>query len=170
VPLCFKKPLPLVRRGVKLTARDARDQLNVAYASPLPLPGGPLRAPPNKGNGADCGVSRHEQVHADPHARSSSATLWAQKPYKYIDACLVLPYLNHITKRSDFEWDFSKDKLNREKHGVSFALAQLAFLDHNRVILEDLEHSDDENRYYCLGKVASEIMTVRFTYRKKSEL
>ncbi|MCD6139131.1 MAG: BrnT family toxin [Deltaproteobacteria bacterium] len=72
-----------------------------------------------------------------------------------------------MTKRSDFEWDSSKDKLNQEKHSVSFALAQLAFLDHNRVILEDLEHSDDENRYYCLGEVASEIMTVRFTYRKK---
>ena len=31
---------------------------------------------------------------------------------------------------------------------VLFALAQLAFLDHNRVILEDLEHSNDEKRYY----------------------
>jgi uncharacterized DUF497 family protein len=52
-----------------------------------------------------------------------------------------------MTRRSDFEWDFAKDRLNQEKHGVSFALAQLAFLDHNRVILEDLEHSDDEKRY-----------------------
>ena len=56
--------------------------------------------------------------------------------------------------------------MNQKKHGVSFALAQLAFLDHNRVILEDLGHSDDEKRYYCLGKVADGIMTVRFTYRK----
>ena len=31
---------------------------------------------------------------------------------------------------------------------------------------QDLEHSDDEKRYYCLGKVADGIMTVRFTYRK----
>ena len=76
-----------------------------------------------------------------------------------------------MTKQSDFEWDSSKDKLNQKKYGVSFALAQLAFLDHNRVILEDLEHGDDEKRYYCLGKVAGGIMTVRFTYRKKkSEL
>jgi hypothetical protein len=43
--------------------------------------------------------------------------------------------------RSDFEWDSNKDALNQEKHGVSFSLAQLAFLDHNRVILEDLEHN-----------------------------
>ncbi len=44
-------------------------------------------------------------------------------------------------------------------------MAQLAFLDHRRVILEDLEHGGDMKRYYCLGKVAGGIMTVRFTYR-----
>ena len=71
-----------------------------------------------------------------------------------------------MKKRSDFEWDAAKDKLNQKKHGVSFALAQLAFLDHHRVILEDLEHSGSEKRYYCLGTVADGIMTVRFTYRK----
>lgn len=71
-----------------------------------------------------------------------------------------------MTKRSAFKWDSSKNKLNQEKHGVSFALAQLSFLDYNRVILEDLEHSNDEKRYYCLGRVAGGIMTVRFTYRK----
>ena len=58
-----------------------------------------------------------------------------------------------MDKKSDFEWDSTKDRLNQRKHGVSFALAQLAFLDNNRVILEDLDHSYDEKRYYCLGKV-----------------
>ena len=71
-----------------------------------------------------------------------------------------------MKKRSDFEWDSSKDKLNQEKHGVSFALSQLAFFDLNRIILEDLEHSDEEKRYYCLGKVSGGIMTVRFIYRQ----
>ncbi|MBN2688226.1 MAG: BrnT family toxin [Deltaproteobacteria bacterium] len=72
-----------------------------------------------------------------------------------------------MTKQSNFEWDSSKDEVNQEKHGVSFALAQPAFLDNNRIILEDLDHSGDEKRYYCLGRVADEIMTVRFTYRRK---
>lgn len=72
-----------------------------------------------------------------------------------------------MKKRPDFEWDDKKDRQNQRKHGVSFALAQVAFLDVNRVILEDLEHSDDEERYYCLGKVAGGILTVRFTYRNK---
>lgn len=71
-----------------------------------------------------------------------------------------------MTKTSDFEWDSSKSRINTEKHGVSFAMAQLAFLDHHRIILEDLEHSLDEKRYYCLGKVGEGILTVRFTYRK----
>ncbi len=70
-----------------------------------------------------------------------------------------------MTNKSDFEWDENKDRVNQTKHSVSFALAQLAFLDQNRIILEDLEHSSKENRYYCLGKVSEGILTVRFTYR-----
>jgi uncharacterized protein len=70
-----------------------------------------------------------------------------------------------MEKRSDFEWDSAKDELNQKKHGVSFAMAQLAFLDVSRIILKDLEHGDDEKRFYCLGRVSEGIMTVRFTYR-----
>ena len=71
-----------------------------------------------------------------------------------------------MEKQSNFEWDFEKDLLNQEKHGVSFTIAQLAFLDNHRVILEDLDHSEKEKRYYCIGKVSEGIMTVRFTFRK----
>ena len=71
-----------------------------------------------------------------------------------------------MTMTSDFEWDEAKERSNQRKHGISFALAQFAFLDERRVILEDLDHSDDEERYYCIGEVGGGIMTVRFTYRK----
>lgn len=64
-----------------------------------------------------------------------------------------------------FEWDPSRDEENRRKHGVSFSDAQLAFLDPARVIADDLEHSRNERRFYCIGKVAGHVMTVRFTYR-----
>lgn len=67
--------------------------------------------------------------------------------------------------KTQFEWDPDKDAANRSKHGVSFSLAQYAFADPKRVILEDLSHSQEENRYYCLGVVAEGILTVRFTYR-----
>ena len=32
-----------------------------------------------------------------------------------------------------FEWDEIKNKINQEKHNVSFELAQLAFIDKNRM-------------------------------------
>jgi len=37
-----------------------------------------------------------------------------------------------------FEWDEEKDKENQSKHDVSFSLAQQAFLDPHRVIVEDI--------------------------------
>ena len=65
-----------------------------------------------------------------------------------------------------FEWDEQKNKANQNKHGVSFELAQYAFADTNRIIAEDLSHSDNEKRFYCIGKVGKGIISVRFTYRK----
>lgn len=70
--------------------------------------------------------------------------------------------------KPSFEWDTEKNGSNQEKHGVSFALAQFAFADPDRVILEDLGHSDDEQRFFCLGKVAEGVLTVRFTLRDKT--
>ena len=68
---------------------------------------------------------------------------------------------------TDFEWDETKNIDNQRKHGVSFDEAQYAFLDENRVIAEDLSHSQHEKRYYCFGlnEQRNGILTVRFTYR-----
>ncbi|MEK7166164.1 MAG: BrnT family toxin [Patescibacteria group bacterium] len=67
--------------------------------------------------------------------------------------------------KSRFEWDEEKNNENIRKHGISFAEAQYAFLDPNRVIAKDLEHSQVENRYFIFGKVKGGVLTVRFTYR-----
>lgn len=66
---------------------------------------------------------------------------------------------------TSFEWDFDKDAENQQKHGVSFSLAQEAFLDPKRVIARDLAHSESEERFYCFGSVGGGVLTVRFTYR-----
>jgi len=59
-----------------------------------------------------------------------------------------------------------KDITNQVEHGVSFRDAREAFLDPDRVILDDPSHSTaDEIRYKCVGKVHGRICTVRFTYR-----
>ncbi len=68
--------------------------------------------------------------------------------------------------KAKFEWDEKKNKENQKKHGLSFEIAQYAFSDPNRLVAEDLSHSDNEQRYYCFGKVDEEVITVRFTYRK----
>ena len=68
--------------------------------------------------------------------------------------------------KTRFEWDERKDAENRQKHGVSFAIAQFAFADPHRVIAEDHTHSSNEKRHYCFGLVESGVLTVRFTYRK----
>lgn len=65
-----------------------------------------------------------------------------------------------------FEWDPRKDRENQRKHGVPFELAQYAFADPDRVIAEDLSHSQDEQRYLCFGRIGADILTVRFTYRR----
>ena len=48
--------------------------------------------------------------------------------------------------------DNDKNIENQNKHHVSFVEAQYAFLDFHRVIFEDVNHSDVEPRFYCLGK------------------
>ena len=64
-----------------------------------------------------------------------------------------------------FEWDAAKDRANQAKHGVPFVHAQYAFADPRRVIARDVTHSQREERWYCFGKVADGVLTVRFTWR-----
>ncbi len=69
---------------------------------------------------------------------------------------------------SSFEWNSDKDADNQRPHGVSFTLAQQAFLDPQRVFARELAHSEEEERFYCFGCVEEGILTVRFTYRKNA--
>ena len=63
--------------------------------------------------------------------------------------------------KTRFEWDADKDAENQQKHGVSFSLAQYAFADPNRVIAEDIAHSQTEKRFFCFGEADGGILTVR---------
>ena len=69
----------------------------------------------------------------------------------------------------EFEWDDYKNLENQIKHGVSFLEATHAFLDPKHIIMRDDSHSHNEERYFCLGlnKKQTNILTVRFTFRKK---
>ena len=75
-------------------------------------------------------------------------------------------YTGRAMKRKlKFEWDPVKNIFNQLKHGVSFNEAGAAFDDPKRIIVGDLEHSREEKRYFCLGKIKGGILTVRFVQR-----
>lgn len=65
----------------------------------------------------------------------------------------------------EFDWDEEKNTYNKKEHRIPFELAQYAFFDPNRFIIFDEDHSDEENRWFCIGKVKGRIMAVRFTMR-----
>lgn len=67
--------------------------------------------------------------------------------------------------QGSFVWDMEKDAHNQKVHGVSFAEASWAFLDEDRLVEIDDGHSQDEDRFFCIGKVGNKIVTVRFTHR-----
>lgn len=52
-----------------------------------------------------------------------------------------------------FEWDERKNEENRRKHGVSFEEAQYVFGDRNRILIEDEKHSEEEQMFFCIGKI-----------------
>ena len=64
-----------------------------------------------------------------------------------------------------FVWDTEKESANIVKHGVDFVSASRAFLDPKRGIYIDAKHSSEEERFFCVGRVGKNILTVRFTCR-----
>jgi uncharacterized DUF497 family protein len=51
----------------------------------------------------------------------------------------------------EFTWDGRKAKSNLAKHGVSFEEAKTAFLDENGRLLDDPDHSENEDRFMLLA-------------------
>ena len=50
-----------------------------------------------------------------------------------------------------FEWDQRKSAANAKKHGVSFEEAKSVFVDERAKLINDPDHSDDEDRFVLLG-------------------
>ena len=51
-----------------------------------------------------------------------------------------------------FEWDEYKNRINKEKHGVSFEEAKTVFFDEEALLEYDESHSDEEDRFRLLGR------------------
>lgn len=66
----------------------------------------------------------------------------------------------------EFEWDASKEIENIKKHGIHFTLATETFFDPKGFQMVDAKHSEQEKRYYWVGKTGSgKILTTWFTRR-----
>lgn len=50
-----------------------------------------------------------------------------------------------------FEWDATKSKSNKKKHGISFEEAQTVFNDPQARLIPDPDHSMTEERFVLLG-------------------
>jgi len=69
------------------------------------------------------------------------------------------------------EWDPRKAASNAKKHGVSFDEAATTFSDENAVLVDDPDHSDDEDRFILLGMSwALRVLVVCHCFRETSEV
>jgi uncharacterized protein len=66
----------------------------------------------------------------------------------------------------EFEWDPDKAEANRRKHGVSFEEAMTAFRDPLGRLVDDPEHSVEEERFVLFGRSgAGRLLAVMHTER-----
>lgn len=50
-----------------------------------------------------------------------------------------------------FEWDENKNQINQIKHKISFEEAKTVFYDEEALVIDDPEHSEEEERFIILG-------------------
>ena len=68
-----------------------------------------------------------------------------------------------------FEWDARKATANLKKHGISFEEAKSVFFDERAKLIDDPDHSEDEDRFILLGLSHSlRIVVVCHCYRDEN--
>jgi len=71
-----------------------------------------------------------------------------------------------LNKISGFEWDEGNINKIFEKHGISTNEVEKVFLDPDQLVLDDIKHSQKEERFNIIGKDSSEDMLfIAFTIR-----
>ena len=70
-----------------------------------------------------------------------------------------------------FEWDPKKAQANLRKHKVSFEDAQSVFSDERALLIDDPDHSDEEDRFVLLGLSQSlRLLVVVHCYRAEGRV
>ena len=71
----------------------------------------------------------------------------------------------------DFAWDRRKARTNLIKHGVSFEEAKSVFLDESARLIDDPDHSADEDRFLLLGySFQARCLIVSHCYRESDSV
>ena len=71
----------------------------------------------------------------------------------------------------EFEWDPTKAAANLKKHGVSFEEASTAFWDDHALVIDDPDHSLDEERFVLLGLSSNvRLVTVVHCFRGEDDV
>lgn len=71
----------------------------------------------------------------------------------------------------EFEWDPVKAAANLKKHGVSFEEASTAFWDDDALVIDDPDHSLDEERFVLLGLSSNvRLVTVVHCFRGEGDI
>ena len=70
-----------------------------------------------------------------------------------------------------FEWDEDKNRINQKKHKVSFEEAKTVFYDERALVIDDPEHSQEEERFIILGMSArANLLIVCHCYRSSDSI
>ncbi len=71
----------------------------------------------------------------------------------------------------EFAWDRRKAHTNLAKHGVSFEEAQSVFLDEKARLIDDPDHTAEEERFVLLGySVLANCLLVSHCYRESDSV
>ncbi|MBC7605197.1 MAG: BrnT family toxin [Ramlibacter sp.] len=70
-----------------------------------------------------------------------------------------------------FEWDERKATANARKHGVTFDEAKSVFVDERAKLIDDPDHSEEEDRFVLLGvSSALRLLLVCHCYREQGNV
>jgi len=74
---------------------------------------------------------------------------------------------NLFEKCEGFQWDAGNSEKNFYKHKVTNSECEQVFFNQPIIVVDDTKHSEDENRFYLLGRTDQDrLLFVVFTVRK----
>lgn len=69
-------------------------------------------------------------------------------------------------EKLNFEWDENKNLINQNKHKITFEEAKTVFYDEYALVIDDPEHSEEEERFIILGlSTKTNLLVVCHCYR-----